>query len=46
MGILADDNTFVGSAVWPDTIKDKAMSYLDAWHYVNKPINKDGVYLQ
>lgn len=39
------DNTFVTCASWPDDIKDKAMSFWNDWHYFDRPINPQGMYL-
>lgn len=39
------NNNFVTSAVWPDDIKDKAMNFWESWHYYDRPINPDGLYL-
>lgn len=40
MGDLAEgNNMWISSATWPDQIKDKAMSFLEPWHYYDRPYN-------
>jgi len=39
------NSDFVTSAVWADDIKDKAMSFWDDWHFYDRPINPEGIYI-
>lgn len=39
-------NTFVEAAVWADDIKESGTSYLNNWHYIDRPINPDGLLIQ
>ena len=34
---------WVESACYPDDIKANGAEYFNLWHYVNKPINEDGI---
>jgi len=34
---------FAESAAWPDDIKDNGAHYWDIWHFINKPINWEGM---
>ncbi|CAD8106344.1 unnamed protein product [Paramecium primaurelia] len=39
-------NTFVEAAVWMDDIKETGTSFLNDWHYTDKPINPDGLLIK
>lgn len=43
---LADDRsqTFVQAASWADDVKDKAMDFMYGWHFIDRPINPDGLW--
>ncbi|KAL4503898.1 hypothetical protein ABPG72_022528 [Tetrahymena utriculariae] len=41
----ARSQTFVQAASWADDIKDPAMNFWDKWHFFNKPINEEGLYV-
>ncbi len=38
-------NDFISSAVWADDIKEPGMNFWDTWHYFDRPINPDGLYI-
>ncbi|CAD8123975.1 unnamed protein product [Paramecium sonneborni] len=39
-------NSFVEAAVWLDDIKETGTSFLNDWHYTDKPINPDGLLIK
>lgn len=38
--------TFVEAASWADDLKSKGTNFWFEWHFLNRPINDEGLYLQ
>ncbi|CAK64822.1 unnamed protein product (macronuclear) [Paramecium tetraurelia] len=39
-------NTFAEAAVWMDDIKETGTSFMNDWHYTDRPINPDGLLIK